>query len=178
MKNLSELMIEMAYSALFLRDARIAAQVDSLYKRIEHLETETMSALFKVREPEEERILLIDLVDFVKDIANAARSIASLSKSKAVSPIVADILKESDLRVVTESVSKNSVLANKTIGEAKIRAYALGARIVCIKRDENWIFNITGDTKLVPGDFVVAIGTKHSDELLKSVLAGKRKSWS
>lgn len=166
MKNMTELMLDLAYSAVFLKDKAIAEKVKEMYNEIAALEESTLKMLFKIREPEEDRMFIVDLTDSMKDIANAALHIAELSESKERPSIVKDLLTESEERLITVKISPKSEYAKKTIDESHIRTNTR-VSIIGIKRENKWIFNIDKNTKLMPNDEVIAVGTYNADKLFK-----------
>lgn len=172
MKDMSELMLDLAYSAVFLKDKAIADRVRELHQEMAALEESTLKMLFKVRESDEARMFIVDFTDYVKDIANSALSIADLSQKKDMPSIVKDILTESGQRLILVTISAKSDYANKTIGESQVRSDTR-ANIIGIKRDNKWIFSIGPDTKLLPGDEVIAVGTYMADKLFKKKVTGK-----
>lgn len=98
MKNMSELMVDLAYSAVFLRDKKLAEQVRVKHEEIKKLEENTLKIFFRVKFPDVELINLLDLMDSVIDIANAAVKIAELAETKHYPSILHDILKEHKIK--------------------------------------------------------------------------------
>lgn len=171
MKDMTELMLDLAYSAVFLRDKGIAEGVKQMHKEVLMLEDETLKMVFRVKEPDEHRMFLIDLTDSMRDIANAALYIAELSQNK-MPPIVKDILTESNRVVINIKISPKSGYANKTIDESHIRTNTK-ATIIGVKRDEKWIFRIDKGMKLLPYDDVVAVGSYEADRMFKKYASGQ-----
>lgn len=171
MKNMTELMLDLAYSAVFLKDKAIAEKVKEMHSEVAALEENTLKMLFKIREPEEDRMFIVDLTDSVKDVANAALHIAELSESKEMPSIVKDILSESSERVITVKISPKSDYAKKSIGESHIRTNTR-VTIIGIKRENKWLFSIDKNTKLMPDDEVIAVGTYNADKLFKKNASG------
>ncbi|MEM4306788.1 MAG: TrkA C-terminal domain-containing protein [Candidatus Woesearchaeota archaeon] len=166
MKDLSELIVDLAYSALFLHEPKIAEEVESLYDQIKLLEKETLKLLFRIKGSEEERIYIIELIDEIRDIAGCARRISYLSKGKVVPSIIKEILKETDERIILQTISARSSLAGKKIGEAEVKKHTR-AHIIAIKRKGRWIFKVSRETRILPGDLLVAVGSKFAEEPLK-----------
>lgn len=171
MKNLSELMTDLAYSAVFLRDKTITAEVEALYKQLRVLEEGTLKMLFRIRTPEEERIWMIDMMDSISEIGHCALRLADLTKVAAYPTIIRDVLKATDKRVLTESVARRSQLANRTIGESDVETKTK-VRILAVMRKGRWNFKITRDLLLKPGDMIVAIGTAHAEKELHKLASG------
>lgn len=170
MKNISELMADLAYSAVFLRDKTISSEVIKLYRKIQELEKDTLRFLFRIKESEEERMFIIDLISSIRELAYQSIRIARLSYSINSPPIIQDVLKESDKRIIVETISKKSKIANKTILEAEVRSKTK-ATIIAIKRKNEWIFNIETKIKILPNDFIVAVGRAGSESLLKELVS-------
>jgi uncharacterized protein with PhoU and TrkA domain len=174
MKNISELMIDLAYSSLFLQDKTIANEVLKLHEKIKLVEKDTLKHIFKIRESAEERIKIIDMMDYVKDIANAAFNMCDLIKKGEFPQIIEDVLEETEERVITATINKNSVLCDKTIGEIKLRTFTR-VNVISIKRGDKWIFNIDKKTLLKEGDFLVGVGTAEGENIFKKTASGKIK---
>jgi uncharacterized protein with PhoU and TrkA domain len=173
MKDMSELIIDLAYSALFLRDKVIAAQVEEMYKNIQELERDTMRLLFKTRESDKDRIVIIEIIDNIKDIAHSAVNISKLIDTELPS-IIETVLSETDERIITATISRNSILSNHTIGENRIKENTK-ANIIAIKRGNSWLFNINKNTKLLQEDLIVATGSEEAHKLFKKVASGEIK---
>jgi uncharacterized protein with PhoU and TrkA domain len=172
MKNLSELMVDLAYSALFLEEEVILNEVRDIHHQIKHLEEETLKMLFKIRETDEQRLVLMDLIDYIKDIANSALRIAELSESEELPPIVADILGSGDTRIIVEKVAPKSTLANKKLGDSKVGSYT-GAKIIAIRRNNTVDCDVTRNTVIKENDELIATGSLEAGKLLKAVVEGK-----
>lgn len=171
MKDMTELMLDLAYSAVFLRDKQITDKVKEMHKEIAILEESTFKMLFRIREPEEERMFLVDIIDSIKDISNAALHIAELSMTRQAPSIIRDILSQTTKRYIAVKISPKSPYARKIIGDLKIRSET-GASIMGIKRDGVWDFNIDSATKLMPDDEVMAIGSVNADKIFKKKASG------
>lgn len=173
MKNISELMVDLAYSALFLRDKHIAAEVEQLFERINQLEDDTTKLLFRIKENDEKRILILDLIEQVRTVSNAARHIAQLSVSTQVPSVIPEALRQTDERVIVMTVSPHSSLCDKSLKTSQVGTKT-GARVLAIKRHGNWMFGINDDTLIQAGDQLVARGSKGAEERLQEWTTGKR----
>lgn len=169
MKNLSELMTDLAYSAVFLRDKHLATEVIKIYRQIQEMQKDTLKFLFRIKESEEERMFIIDLTNSIRELAYQAVRIARLS-TQSFPSIIHDVLRESDKRIIVETVSRRSIIANKTISDSEIRTKTK-ATIIAIKRKNVWISNIDDKIKILPGDQIVAVGRAGSETLLKELVS-------
>jgi len=171
MKNLSELMVDLAYSALFLKDKEISGHVKDLFNQIKDLQDETLKLVFRVKISDDERIGIIDLLEYIKDYTNAAVNISELTKN-GLPNIIQELLTETDERVISTRITDESFLNKRTIGEAKIKTLT-GLNIISVKRENKWLFNINKSFELKSGDVVIGVGTLASNELFKKLIKGK-----
>jgi len=171
MKDMTELMLDLAYSAVFIKDRQIVEKVKEMHKEISMLEESTLKMIFKIKEPDDDRMFIVNLTDYIKDISNAALSIAELPAGRSVPPIVRDILTEGSRTVITAKIFPKSSYAKKTIGDSHIRTNTK-ATIIGVKRKGTWMFNIDKDIKLLPNDEVIAIGSYEADKLFKKYASG------
>ncbi|MBS3133699.1 hypothetical protein J4214_00540 [Candidatus Woesearchaeota archaeon] len=174
MKDLSELMIDLAYSSLLLQDKRISAEVEKMYTQVITLEKETLRIIFKIKVNDEERIFFIEFADNVREIANIAVQIAKQASAPEFPSIIKDILTATDKRIIVKKISKESVYAGKTIGEVKVSTFTK-ARIIAIKRREDWFFSINKLTLMETDDTLVAVGSYEAEKLFNEYVAGKIK---
>ena len=63
LKNLSEVILDLAYSSIFLEDKELADYVKELYEEIIELEIRTIEILFKVKGMKDTKIAVIKLMD-------------------------------------------------------------------------------------------------------------------
>jgi len=176
MKNISELMVDLGYSALFLQDKGIVKEVMELDKNIRNLEKENLKYIFKIRTSETEKIKLIELMQNIRDITNAAVDMCSLISGDSIPPVVKDVLEETEERIITAKVAKKSVLNNATVGEIKIRTFTK-VNILSIKRGDKWIFRINRDTKIYEGDSLVGVGPAGAQPIFRKLAAGRIKKF-
>jgi len=174
LKNMSELMVDLAYSAVFLRSRSISKQVIEMQKQIELTTAETLKHLFKIRGSDDNRVRMVEFIDYITDITRAATHIAGLVNKGSIPDFMKNILSETDERIMTFEIKKGSILAGKTIREAAVRSRT-GANIISFNRGDEWIFNINKDTVLKVGDDIVAVGNEGSENLLKKFADGKIK---
>lgn len=170
MKDMSETMLDLSYSAVFLHDNTLADQVKGMYKEMQKLEDETLKILFKIDEEDEERIGIVDLAGYIKEVGAIAMKISQLSATEEFEEIARAVLGETDERVFSSVVKPQSSVANKSLALSKLRTKTK-ARIVCVKRNNKWVSKINKDTILRPDDFLVAVGDSSAQELFKKIVS-------
>ncbi|HDQ59568.1 MAG TPA: hypothetical protein ENN30_00060 [Candidatus Woesearchaeota archaeon] len=173
LKNYSELILDLSYSALFLKDETLAKSVDEIYKEVQTIEKDIMKMLFKVRISDESRISIIELIDSIKTICESGTDIARMSSAK-MPDIVSKVLKETCKRVIFTKVSSKSVISNETIGEIRF-INKTDAEIIGIKRGSKWILNLNDTTTLKPKDMILISGTKAEEDYFKKLANGAIK---
>jgi len=161
-KDTSELIVDLAYSALLFDNEDIAEEVLELEDKILNLlrQIRIVSILAARRVDEAESVSsILQIADAAHRIGNAAGDIATLVLRgfKLPKEFVNLILYHSEETAVKAVVSENSEIANKTLGEVKLHTRT-GMRVIAIKRGFEWIFNPNRDTKILIGDVLFARG--------------------
>ncbi len=176
MKDTSELMVSLAYSALLYNNKSIANEVllleermDELYERVKREAIEE-----SVEDGNVDRALvLLQLAESAEVIADAALEIVDVVlRDIEPHPVLKMSLMDSDTVITSGQVSVDSDLANKKIGEAKV-ASETGMWIIAIRRGSRWIYGPDENTLVLPGDVLIAEGPYEAIERFKNILAGK-----
>ncbi len=161
-KDTTELVVDLAYSALLFDNEDIAEEVLELEDKILSLlrQIRIVSILAARRVDEAESVSsILQIADAAHRIGNAAGDIATLVLRgfKLPKEFVNLILYYSEETSVKAVVSENSEIANRTLGEVKLHTRT-GMRVIAIKRGFEWIFNPDRDTKILIGDVLFARG--------------------
>ena len=169
MKNKSELMLDLAYSALLYHNKDIAKEVIELEDRINKLYDSIQRRSLQKCENEENidrSIILIKMADAIERFADCALDIADVVlREIELHPVVKKSLEESDVVMLKKMIGKSSYLDGKTIGETKI-AIEIGMWIVAVRRGDDWFYGPKKDFKLKEGDIIFARGPEESEEKL------------
>ena len=176
-KNISGLMMDLAYSSILFENKDIAKEVMILFEEIEDKEEKLYIHLFAAsRGSGAKRLIsLTDIVEAVKLVAMGARNLSEMVLAgSTLHPIVKDALKESDDSILKVQIKRKSVLCNKTIGYNKIRTKT-GIDIIAIKRNGRWIFDPQKRTKLLNRDIIIGVGSNDSCKKIQKVARGVEK---
>ena len=173
-KDLSELMVDLAYAALYFGDPDMAEEVSSLEETMNGL-VQQMRALcvLAVRRPREAEGMssVLQVVSAIERIANDAVDIARIVTHKLGIPaeLVADL---SDAEEVSHrvSISEGSHMANVPVAALELPV-ATGMRIVAIRRGTHWVTDVDGDHILVPGDVLFLRGSPAGITRLRELAA-------
>jgi uncharacterized protein with PhoU and TrkA domain len=175
-KDLSGLMLNLAYSSVFFESKEIAKEVIILYNDIEGLEERLYVHLFAASRGQAKRLIsVIDIVESSKFVANAARNLAEMILEGAdLHPVIKQALRESDESITRATIKSKSIIKGKTLGDLKLRTET-GANIIAIKRGAKWIFDPKKSTTIEKGDILIAVGSMESCKRIQSISSGEDK---
>lgn len=179
MKNISELMLDLAYSSVLYNLKDVAEEVIYLEEKIDQLNTEiqrrALEGLLQDKNISK-AMTIIRLAYYIENIADAAVMIAKTAREgKGVHPVLKRSFDESEVTIVMERVSSDSMLVNKTLGEIKL-ASETGMWVIAIRRGEKWIFSPTEGTKILAGDILIARGHPSGSKNFSDICSGRVKN--
>lgn len=178
MKNISELIIDLAYSALIFQDEEIAEEVKYLETRMDYLNYEIrLIAMMAARTKEDAEKLtgILQIAEASESLSNAAGDIVKiLQLGKNKIKFLSKILKEAEEKIFKTKIPENSPASNKTIGELKIESET-GVKIIAIRRKDFWIYNPDADTTLKAGDTLIMRGDEEGYKELKDFIKGRKE---
>jgi uncharacterized protein with PhoU and TrkA domain len=174
LKDKSEMMMDLAYSALLLNSRYLAEEVLLLENIMDKLDTEfELKVLSAVGNPEEAKgfLGLLRLGSVTERIADAAAEIAEVVlRGREPHPILRIVIEDANETVEREIVSSESTLNGKTLREARV-AEETGMWVLVIRRGNKWM-RPKPDTILIEGDIVIASGYAEGGEDFKKLLQG------
>jgi uncharacterized protein with PhoU and TrkA domain len=178
MKNLSELMIDLAYSAALFNDKELAEDVLELESRVDTLsyllEIEIMIA---ARDAEDAEALtgVSEVASAADKISDAAADIAAIvTQDIGVHPIVGEIFEKVEERLMRAKVNEDSILVDRHIGKLDLAA-RMGVDIIAIRRNKDWIINPKDTREIKRGDILIARGAPSGIKEFKELVEGKRQ---
>ncbi len=169
MKNLSEVAVGLAYSALVLRDRGLAAEVEHLESRLddmkERLELWVLRSADGQIDPSPLRGLL-HLAQASEEITDAAQSMVKLvTDGEALHPILAVAFGDSDEVVVRVPVAKGSTAEGKTLGALRLETET-GFYLLAIRRGGRYIYRPRKEVVLEHTDELIATGPDEGHTIL------------
>ncbi len=175
MKNISEVMIDLAYSAAIMDNKPLAEEVAGLEKRMDDLVyLLNMNLMLSARDRRDAEALAgVQRVGALTNaISDAAGDIASLVlKGIKVHPVAREVFERTEENLEHASVVEGSIIEGKSVGELHL-ARRIGADIIAIRRGEHWLVN-PGKEMLMPGDMVLARGTQEGLAILIKAAKGE-----
>ncbi len=169
MKDISEVAVGLAYSAILFSDRSLAAEVAHLEDRIdemrEHLEVWILRAATEMLDPSSLRGLL-RLGGAAEEIGDAAQQLVWLiERDEEMHPILQISLGESDEVVVRMPVAEDSAFANKKLKDARLEIET-GFFLLAIRRSSRYFYRPRSNIEILAGDELIAIGPGEGREYL------------
>ncbi|ADT83186.1 MULTISPECIES: potassium channel family protein [Thermococcus] len=175
MKNIAELMVDLAYTSILFGDKEIAEEVVDLEERMDLLNYQmTLHAVLAARNVKEaEKVTsILQMANAIEDISNAAGDLAKMVlEGLELHPVIKEAILESEEVIAKIVVSPDSVLVGKTLGELDL-ATNTGVWVIAVRRGRRWIFGPDKDFKIKPHDVLIGRGTHTSVEHLKEIARG------
>jgi uncharacterized protein with PhoU and TrkA domain len=176
MKNLSELMIDLAYSAALFNDKELAEDVMALESRVDTLayllDMEIMVAARDAKDAE--ALIGVSIVAAATDkISDAAADIAGIvTHNIGVHPIVGQIFEKVEERLMKATVKEDSKIVGKQICELDLAA-RMGVDIIAIRRNKEWIINPKETERVYRGDILITRGAPIGIKDFKNLAEGE-----
>ncbi len=161
-KDTSELMVDLAYAALFFGDADMAEEVDDLDERLDELVHEMREVcVLAGRSPREAEQLsgVLHLISAIERMATAAVDVSRIVTHRLGIPaaLVADLAAAEEVSHRVR-VREGSALSHRSLADVGLPV-EIGMRGVAIRRGKDWIIDPDGDETMLPGDVLILRGT-------------------
>ena len=178
MKDVSEIMIDLAYSAALFNSHELAEEVMELEKRVDYLDyIINMNTMLAVRDAEDaEHLTAVTTVAAATNkISDAAADIAAIVlKDIGIHPIVRKAFEQVEERLARAIVKPDSILVNKKLGDLELAAN-IGVDVIAIRRKREWKIDPEDNEKILEGDVLLARGAPNGIDELKAIASGKLK---
>lgn len=162
MKNLSELMIDLAYSAALFGDKDLAEDVIELEERIDTLAYFlNMAVMLAARDAEDAKILsgVAKVASAADKISDAAGDIANIVLHEiGVHPIIADIFEKVEERLARIKILEDSPIVRMKI--SNLDPASMGIDIIAIRRGGDWIINPREEEIIKSNDIIIVRGVQ------------------
>ena len=174
MKDMSELMVDLAYSAVLFNNKDAAEEVLTLENRLNSMNYEIKKqSLVAARslEDAEKLTTLLEIAEAAESMGNAAKDLADLTlKGFEPHPVFRAVMEESERNIIRLKVKEDSDLANESLGDLLL-LNRTGMRIISIRRGESWIYGPDKNTVILADDFLIAKGTETGTEILEKLVS-------
>tara|TARA_B100000700_G_scaffold171831_2_gene189813 strand:- start:1239 stop:2429 length:1191 start_codon:yes stop_codon:yes gene_type:complete len=173
-KDTSELMVDLAYAAVYFDDPDMAEEVDELEEQMSELVHDMRAVcVLAARSPRDAEGMssVLQVVSAIERMANDAVDISRIVTHRLGIPLqlVADL---SDAEEVSHRVlvSDGSHMAHRPVSAMELTVQA-GMRVMAVRRGRQWITDVDGDTVLVPGDVLFLHGSPDGITRLRELAA-------
>ncbi|AUX09595.1 PhoU/TrkA-C domain protein [Halalkaliarchaeum desulfuricum] len=161
MKDTSELLIDLAYSAVLHQSENVAREVLELEHRMDVLQMRArMSLILAARNPSEAEQLapVLGIVAGADKVSDAAGDIAKIVLEDIGLPdAMRGALSEAVEVLVRGTIAPDSSYAGRTLLDINLESET-GVRVIAIRRDDDWILNPGPETVLEGGDVTILRG--------------------
>ncbi len=175
MKDLSELMIDLAYSAALFDSPALAEEVMEMES---HIDTLTyllnMNVMIAARDAEDaESLVGVTKVARATDkISDAAADIATIVlRGIGIHPIIREAFEKVEERLTRVKVKPKSILAGKQLGRLELAA-KMGVDIIAVRRNKRWIINPEENATIQEGDVLIVRGAPQGIEEIEGIAEG------
>lgn len=171
MKDTSELMVDLAYTALLFDSKEIAHAVYDLEDRLDGLQHEIQRAsVERVRTggmTPDRALVMMRLGQATEVVADSAQEIANVVlRDIPRHPVLEQSVEESDVTIACVDVAEGSRLAGRTLGDVRL-ASETGMQVVAIQREPEWVYGPGKHTTIEAGDRLFARGPVEGRETLQ-----------
>ena len=173
-KDTSELMVDLAYAALYFGDPGMAEEVGELEESMSELVHDMRAVcVLAARHPREadEMASVLQVISSIEGIANAAVDIARIVTHRLGIPreLVADLSNAEEVSHRVR-VRENSHLARRPLSDLELPVQC-GLRVMAIRRGREWITDVDGDCLCTPGDVLFLRGSPSGIGRLRELAA-------
>jgi uncharacterized protein with PhoU and TrkA domain len=167
LKDTSELMIDLAYSALLYDNEEIAKEVAILEDVVDKMNYNIQRSAFMATLEDknvDKAMAMIRLASSIEAIADAAMEIADVVlRDIEPHPIFKMSVMDSDVIITKTPVGRSSAIAGKTLGESKVMSDT-GMWVIAAKRGRQWIYGPDENTVIKGGDILFARGPREGEK--------------
>jgi uncharacterized protein with PhoU and TrkA domain len=174
-KDAAELMVDLAYAAIFFDDEALAREVLRLEDQVDELLVDLRAVCMiaaRTLEDAEQLAGVLSMAVSIEGIADAAEDIARVVlKDLGVPAQLRD-----DLRHATEVTARVKIREENQLESASLRDLELPARtgmwIIAIRRDVDWLYGPEPDEVLREGDVLFMQGPKDGVDEVRHLAGG------
>jgi uncharacterized protein with PhoU and TrkA domain len=169
MKDISELIVDLSYSAILFNNEDLVEEVKYLEARMDTLNYGIrMQAMLAARDAEDAEKLagILQVAEAAETISNAAADITDVTRLKLEHPLIPSLFRESGEIIVRMKVGPYAY--GKSVSVLRMRSKT-GCKVIAIRRGDSWIFAPKNEL-FAEGDVALVRGTEEGIEKLKRLL--------
>ncbi|TVR37669.1 MAG: potassium channel protein [Nitriliruptor sp.] len=174
-KDAAELMVDLAYAAIYFGDESLAKEVLRLEDRVDELLVDLRAVCMlaaRTREDADQLAGVLSLAVSIEGIADSAEDIARVVlKDLGIPTELRD-----DLRHATEITARVRVREENQLEGASLRDLGIPTRtgmwLIAIRRDVDWVYGPKGDEVLREGDVLFLQGPREGIDEVRQLAGG------
>lgn len=174
MKNMSELSVGLAYSALLFDNKDIALEVKALEGELDAMKNDLQHWVLETAKhvPDVNQLRgLLHLAHATESISDAAYTIAdTVLRGIELHPVVTLAIRQSDEVITKLVVQSCSPIVGKTFGQLKVETET-GMYVMAIKRGDKWVYRPNKRTVIQAGDLLITRGSRTGEDALFEMCA-------
>lgn len=161
LRNVSEFMVDLAYTALLYNSVELAEEVEKLEEYIDDLHINYELSILSLAQFEEDArkylgALRVGLV--AEALADAALSMVKpILDGVEPHEVLRIAVNESEETILKFRVDEGSRLNGRVLEEMRLPE-VMGVRIIALRRNDKWILNPGSDTRIQAGDILFVRG--------------------
>ena len=175
MKDISELIVDLAYSAVIFDSEDMAQEVEELEIKMDKLLYQIrLAAMMATRTAEDAEQLsgILQVASMAENISNAAGDIVKLLDLKLEGRLVLPmVLRKGDEKIKHVFVDKRSSIVNRLIGDLRVESET-GTRVIAVKRGKRWIYGVDETFKFKAEDRLIIRGVEDGLEEFNEYASG------
>ena len=163
MKDISEIIVDLAYSAVIFDCDDMGSEVVELEIKMDKLLYQIrLAAMMATRTVEDAEQLsgILQVASMAENISNAAGDIVKLLEMNLEGRLILPmVLREADEKIKHIFVDKKSSIVNQFIGDLGVESET-GARIIAVNRGKRWIYGVDRNFKFKANDRLIVRGVE------------------
>jgi uncharacterized protein with PhoU and TrkA domain len=179
MKDISEIIVDLAYSAVIFDCDDMGSEVVELEIKMDKLLYQIrLAAMMATRTVEDAEQLsgILQVASMAENISNAAGDIVKLLEMSLEGRLVLPmVLREADEKIKHIFVDKKSSIVNRFIGDLRVESET-GARIIAVNRGKRWIYGVDKNFKFKAKDRLIVRGVEDGLEEFITYASGS-ETW-
>ncbi len=172
-KDVSELMVDLAYAAVFFNDAKLAKEVDRLHGELSwYLRRLRQVAMLAARSPEDAEKMgdVLHIAGAMEKVGDAASDIARVVHARLGIPnALRPDLRHADEIVGRVRVRKEAPVVGRSLRDLRLPGET-GMWLIAVRRGDDWEFGPDADTVLSGGDVLMYQGPEEGTNPLRELV--------
>lgn len=179
-KDVSDLIIDLAYASILYEDEELARQTRKLENRMDELMYEIRALVtISVRnyEDAESATGILQIADAAETISNAAGDLANLVlRDLEIHPVVKEALIAADEKIARIKVGKDSDLIGEELGDLEIPS-RFAVWILAIKREDEWVISPEEKDTIEEKDTLIVRGPRDGIDKFSYMTHSPEPEW-